>query len=219
MSIKVFLADDHHLLVAGFRQVLGNMGVSVVGVAHTLNGLIQSYVELKPDVLVIDIRFDKQGANENGLDFCEQLLEQIPSANIVVFSQFDDQYIVEKSYKLGVRAFVRKDESVEVLMEAIKSAANREQYFSPAIARLLAFSAIKDTNPKKLLASNELRAFILTADGATQAEIGADLGVSLKTVSTLMGSVKQKLGIESHADMTKLAIKNGLTTTEQKTKN
>ncbi len=90
------------------------------------------------------------------------------------------------------------------------------QYFSPAIARLLAVSAIKDTNPEKLLNSGELRVFVLTADGATQSQLASELDVSLKTVSTLFNSVKVKLGVETHADITKLAIEYGLTTTQRK---
>jgi two-component system invasion response regulator UvrY len=219
MDIKVLLADDHQLLVAGFRQVLGGRGVDVVGVAHSLVNLYELYVSLKPDVLVIDIRFDKLAASDNGLDFCQRLLGKDPKAKIVIFSQFDDQYIIEKSYKLGVLAFVRKDESVDVLQESIKSAAEGIPYFSPVIARTLALSTIKETNPKRILDFNELKAFILTADGVHQNQIAKELNVSIKTVSTIMSRVKMKLAMENSADMTKLAIQFGLTTTTLKKKN
>ncbi|WP_232096620.1 response regulator [Denitratisoma oestradiolicum] len=125
----MFLADDHRLLVAGFRDVLKDYGIDVVEVAYSLDGLIDRYMEVKPDVLVIDVRFDTRNAGENGLDACEELLARDHSAKIIVFSQFDDQYIIEKSYKLGVLAFVRKDESTEVLHEAIKTVAEGKEYF------------------------------------------------------------------------------------------
>lgn len=102
LGIKVFLADDHRLLVAGFRDVLKDYGIDVVEVAYSLDGLIDRFLEVKPDVLVIDVRFDSKGCGENGLDVCEELLARDPSAKIIVFSQFDDQYIIERSYKLGV---------------------------------------------------------------------------------------------------------------------
>ncbi|CAB1371302.1 protein of unknown function (plasmid) [Denitratisoma oestradiolicum] len=129
VGIRVFLADDHRLLVAGFRDVLKDYGIDVVEVAYSLDGLIDRYMEVKPDVLVIDVRFDTRNAGENGLDACEELLARDHSAKIIVFSQFDDQYIIEKSYKLGVLAFVRKDESTEVLHEAIKTVAEGKEYF------------------------------------------------------------------------------------------
>ena len=68
MSIRVFLADDHRLLVEGFRHALKDFNIDVVEVAYSLNGLINRYFEVKPDVLVIDVRFDSKNVAENGLD-------------------------------------------------------------------------------------------------------------------------------------------------------
>lgn len=218
VGIRVFLADDHRLLVAGFRDVLKDYGIDVVEVAYSLDGLIDRYMEVKPDVLVIDVRFDTRNAGENGLDACEELLARYHAAKIIVFSQFDDQYIIEKSYKLGVLAFVRKDESTEVLHEAIKTVAEGKEYFSPEIAQLLAWSAVKNRNPNKLLDEKEMRAFAMTADGASLIEIAAEMGLSTKTVGTLMKSVKTKLSVENPADITKLAIRYGVTTTDPKTR-
>lgn len=218
MAIRVLLADDHRLLVEGFRYALKDYGIDVADVAYRLDGLMARYNEVKPDVLVIDVRFDNRNIAENGLDFCEELLSRDPSAKIIVFSQFDDQYIVEKSYKLGVLAFVRKDESVDVLDEAIRTVAEGKEYFSPEIAQLLAWSAVKERNPNKLLDDKEMRAFELTADGASLAEIAAAMDFSTKTVSAVMKSVKTKLGVESQADLTKLAVRYGITTLDLKTK-
>jgi len=215
MSIKVLIADDQPVLVAGIRKVLGG-SVDLVGVVDCLGDVVAAYAKLKPQVLLIDIRLGGNGVKQPGLAVCGQVLRADPRAQIVVFSQLDDQYIIEKSYKVGVLAFVRKNESAEVLQEAIETASHASQYFSPAIARLLAVSAIKDTNPEKLLNSGELRVFVLTADGATQSQLASELDVSLKTVSTLFNSVKVKLGVETHADITKLAIEYGLTTTQRK---
>jgi two-component system invasion response regulator UvrY len=219
LGIKVFLADDHRLLVAGFRDVLKDYGIDVIEVAYSLDGLVDRFLEIKPDVLVIDVRFDSKGCGENGLDICEELLHRDPLAKIIVFSQFDDPYIIERSYRLGVLSFVRKDESTEVLDEAIRTVASGTEYFSPEIARLLAISAVKDRNPSRLLDENEMRAFALSADGASLTEIAAAMDFSTKTVGLLMKSVKAKLGVESQADITKLAIRHGITTTALKTKN
>lgn len=199
--------------MAGFRNVLKDYGIEVVEVAHSTQGLVDRFLEVKPDVLVIDVRFDSKGCGENGLDVCEELLARDPSAKIIVFSQFDDQYIIERSYKLGVLAFVRKDESTEVLNEAIRTVAQGKEYFSPEIARLLAFSAVKDRNPNKLLNAHEMRAFALAADGESLSEIAGSMKLSTKTVGALMKGVKSKLGVQNQADITKLAIRYGITTT------
>ena len=219
MGIKVFLADDHRLLAIGCREVLKDYGIEVVEVAYTLDGLIDRFLHIKPDVLMIDVRFGSNGHGENGLDACEKLLARDLSAKIIVYSQLDDQYIIERSYKLGVLAFVRKDESPEVLNEAIVTAAQGKEYFSPQIARLLARSAVKDLNPNHLLEKNEKRAFSLAADGASLTEIAGVMSLSTKTVGNLMKAVKAKLKIENQADITKLAIRYGITTTALKTRN
>ncbi|MDM0029117.1 response regulator [Variovorax saccharolyticus] len=218
-KIRVFLADDHRLLVAGFRDVLRNYDVDVVEVAYSLDRLAQRYLEVNPDVLVIDVRFDSKNVEENGLDVCEEIMRLKPSAKIIVFSQFDDQYIIEKSYKIGVLAFVRKDESIEVLNEAIQTVAQGKEYFSPEIARLLAWSAVKERSPNRLLDDKEMKAFTLLADGASLSEISTQMNLSTKTVGVLLKSLKNKLGVESQADITKLAIRHGITTTALKTKN
>lgn len=219
MSIRIFLADDHRLLVEGFRHALKENDIDVIEVAYSLDGLIPRYLEVQPDVLVIDVRFDKESASETGLDVCEALLRTHPDAKVVVFSQFDDQYIIEKAYKIGVLAFVLKDECTDILDQAIRSAADGQAFFSPQVAQRLARSSVKDRNPGKLLDEKELRAFLLTADGSSLAQVAESMALSTKTVGNLLKSIKSKLDIEAPADFTKLAIRFGLTTTELKTKN
>jgi two-component system invasion response regulator UvrY len=218
VSIRVFLADDHRLLVEGFRHALKDFNIDVVEVAYSLNGLINRYFEVKPDVLVIDVRFDSKNVAENGLDICEELLAKDPKAKIIVFSQFDDQYIIEGAYKIGALAFVLKDESTEILDQAIRTVAEGREFFSPQVAQLLARSSVKDRNPTKLLDEKELRAFLLTADGESLAEVAEAMNLSTKTVGNLLKSIKAKLDIDTSSDFTKVAIRFGLTTTELKSK-
>lgn len=221
MVINVFLADDHRLMVEGFRMVLQRSDIQVVDVAYTLDGLPARFAKSKADVLVIDVRFD--GADgQNGLDICEEILREKPNTKIVVFSQFDDPWTVEKTYRLGVFAFVRKDEDTDILVEAIRSAHARKEYFTPLIAQQLALAAvkvIKVMNPTRLLDEKELQIFTMVADGRSTTEITESVGLAYKTVSTIIKGIKQKLGIETAADITKLAIKFGITNLDVKTKN
>lgn len=219
MAIRVFLVDDHRLLVEGFRHALKDFGIDIVEVAYSLSGLIDRYFAVAPDVLVIDVRFENRNLAENGLDVCEEILKREPHAKIIVFSQFDDQYIIEKAYKLGALAFVLKDEPVDVLEDAIRTVVDGRVFFSPQVAQILAESSVRDRNPTKLLDEKEMRAFLLTADGASIADISTHLDLSTKTVGNLLKSVKSKLSIETPADFTKLAIRFGLTTTDLRTKN
>jgi two-component system invasion response regulator UvrY len=219
LPIRVFLADDHRLLVDGFRHTLKDYGIDVVEVAYETAGLIDRYLEVKPDVLVIDVRFDNKNGSETGLDVCEQLLKRYPSAKIIVFSQFDDQYIVDKSYKIGVLAFVRKDESTEVLYNAIRTVAAGREFFSPEVAQLLAWSSVKNQNPNNLLDEKELRVFTLTADGLSLTDTAKEMDLSTKTISALLKNIKAKLGLDNPAHFTKLAIRYGITTVDLRMKN
>ncbi len=218
MSIKVFLADDHRLMVEGFRLTLKDYEIDVVDVAYSLEDLPKRFAKSHADVLVIDVRFE--GADEhNGLDICEEILSNGKGSKIVVFSQFDDEWIVEKTYKLGVLAFVRKDENTDVLVEAIKSACKGKEFFSPVVAQLLAWTSVKAPSPNRLLDEKELKVFRLIADGMSVSEAAQAMDLSYKTVSNMVKTVKQKLNIESFADFTKLAIKFGLTNLDVRTRN
>lgn len=216
MPIRVLLADENFLLIDGCRCALEKCDIDVAAVAYSLDDLIVRYRETLPEVLVVDLRF---GPPEAGLDACESLLSEYPEAKIVVFSQIHhEQYLVEKAYKLGVLAFVLKNESSGILVQAIQHAAEGKVFFSPAVAQLLAHALIFGQNPEKILNRSELRVFLMVADGASPSDIARIKGVSVKTVSTLIRAVRERLHIRSPTDFTKLAIRFGLTTTEQKPK-
>ena len=219
MAIRVFLADDHRLLVEGFRHALKDLGMDVVGVAYSLDGLMEQYDEVNPDVLIVDVRFDSKHVTKNGLDFCEELLARRPDAKIIVFSQFEDQYLIEKAYQMGVLAFIRKDEDMDVLFSAIKTVMDGREFFSPNVAQILAWHSIKERSPAKLLDDKELRVFAMTADGVPQSKIAEEMGLSERTIASLVKNIKATLGIENPADFTKLAIRFGITTVDVKTRN
>lgn len=216
MTIKVFLADDHRLMVEGFKLTLKDCDVDVVDVAYSLENLPKRFFDSGADVLVIDLRFEGEGFN--GLEVCEKILSEKKTARIVVFSQFDDEWVVEKTYKLGVLAFVRKDENTDVLVDAINTANEGKEFFSPVVAQLLARSSVKAPSPTRLLDEKEIKVFTLIADGLSLAEVAEEIEMSYKTVSTIVKAVKQKLNIESFADFTKLAIRFGLTNLNVRTK-
>lgn len=218
MDISVFLADDHRLMVEGFRHALQRYGVSVVDVAYVLDGLAERFTASGADVLVIDVRFDV-AVGQTGLDACEAIKRANPKARIVVFSQFDDPWIVERSYHLGALAFVRKDEDTSVLVAAIQAAKEGRTFFSPVIAQQLALTSITTQSPARVLEPKELEIFVQMADGFSLAEIAERMDLSYKTVATTVKTIKRKLGIDALADFTKLAIKFGLTGLDLQTRN
>lgn len=205
--IKVLLADDHPIPMAGFASSLAEHGITVIGKAGTPDEAVKMYDELEPNVLILDIRF---GERLTGLDAAKELLLRKPTANIVFLSQFDQDTLVQESYRIGGRAFLTKDCNSNDLVAAVTSASAGDQYFPPNIAkRLASLSVGVDKSPRSLLDTREFEIFVLMAKGCTNVEMADQLSLSAKTISNISQSIKIKLNMHRPADITRLAIKYG----------
>lgn len=206
MSIKVLIVDDHELLLSGFEASLSDNGIDVAGKFLSAENLIGHYEDLRPNVLVLDVRL---GGGNNGLDACKDLLNKYPEAKIVILSQFDQDCIIEESYKSGALSFVKKSESIETLCEAITKASQGEQFFTEGVAQKLVRFKMNSKN-LDVLNEKEKDVFVLAAKGLLNNEIASELGYSLRTIVNIIGSIKEKLDLNRQVDFTLLAIKNGL---------
>lgn len=207
-AVRVLLADDHPLLLAGFTTALADLGIEVVAQTRTPQEAIAKFETLRPDVLVIDIRF---GDQLTGFDAARDILAQFPEARVVFLSQFDQDSLIKEAYRLGGLAFVSKGADPECLAAAIKRAALGQPYFLPQIAERLAHLAIAgDTSPLTTLDAREIEVFKLMAQGHTQPEIARALNLSPKTISNTSLAIKERLGIHRPADITRLAVRHGL---------
>ena len=204
-NIKVILADDHELLIKGFTEALKKHDIEVVKSLTSTEKLSDEYARLRPDVLVLDVRFDEK--NDSGLQACEAILAENPSAKIVMLSQFDQEYIIKKSYQMGAFSFIRKNDELQELINSIHSAYHGEKYFSPAIAKKMAFFSINPPNPIENLSERERQIFISVANGKTQQEISNEQELSMKTVNKVISDIKDKLRLERVTDFTKMGIK------------
>jgi DNA-binding NarL/FixJ family response regulator len=202
------LADDHPIVMTGFAMSLSGHGMDVVGQAKTPDEAATMYGELRPDVLVLDIRF---GTELTGLDAAQQVLKAHPGAKIVFLSQFDQDSLIKETYRLGAHAFVTKDCDPADLATAVRHAHAGKLYFPPEIAERLASLAVRgDVSPQSQLDERGLEIFKLMAEGLTNAEIAERLNLSTKTISNISQAVKEKLGVHRQAYITKLAVKHGL---------
>ena len=206
--IRVLLADDHPIVMTGFAMSLSSLGMDVVGQAKTPDEAAAMYAALKPDVLVLDIRF---GTELTGLDAARGILAQFPAARIVFLSQFDQDSLIKETYRIGARAFVTKDCDPADLATAVRHAHADKLYFLPQIAERLANLSVRgDVSPQSQLDARGLEIFKLMAEGLTNAEIAEKLNLSAKTISNISQAVKEKLGVHRQAYITRLAVKHGL---------
>ncbi|MBK1687809.1 response regulator [Rubrivivax gelatinosus] len=206
--VRVLLADDHPVIIEGLRAALVRHDVEVVGQVECAQQVVSAYLEAKPDVLVLDVRF---GPGPTGLDVARSLRERAPAARIVFYSQFDQDEVIREAYRLGAAAFITKNTLPAELASAIHAAANGKTYFLPAIAERLALLGLRgEESPRARLEARELDIFVQLATGATNNEIAERMGLSTKTISTIAQAVKEKLGVHRPAEITRLAMRYGL---------
>ena len=207
-KIRVLLADDHPIVMDGFATSLEGLGIEVVGRARTPEEAISAFHKMEPDVAILDIRFGEQ---LTGLDAAKQILKDKPTARIVFLTQFDQDSLIKEAYRLGARAFITKDCDPGELAGAVQRAKLGELYFMPAIAeRLASLSVLGEQSPQALLDERSLEIFRMMAEGQTNAEIAERLDVSSKTISNASQAIKDKLGVQRAADITRLAVRHGL---------
>jgi two-component system, NarL family, invasion response regulator UvrY len=207
-GISVLLADDHPIVMTGFAMSLTSLGMKVVGQATTPQEAVAQYAALKPEVVILDIRF---GEELTGLDAAKQILAQDAKAKIIFLSQFDQDSLIKETYRLGARAFLTKDCAPADLALAVSRAESGALYFPPHIAtRLANLSVLGDTSPQSVLDERGLQIFVLMAEGLTNGEIAEKLDLSTKTISNISQDIKEKLGAHRPAYITKLALKYGL---------
>jgi len=205
-SIRVLIADDHPTIVEGLTTGLRHHGLDVIDHVNVSTSVVDKFAEISPDVLVLDVRFGK--GLPTGLDIVNKLLKRFPEARIVIFSQFDEDEMIQHAYRLGCHAFIPKGTPPAVLAEAIKQAFDAQKFILPEIADRLARLGISgDKSPHARLSPRELEVFAYMAQGLTNPQIVDKMSLSLKTISTTTQNIKDKLGVHRPADITRLAIK------------
>ena len=210
-QIRVMAADDHPLITQGLGGALQPYDIEVVEPVANGAEVVTKFLELRPDVLILDLRI---GAIR-GLDVARDLLVAAPKARIVFYSQFDQDHIVREAYRIGGKAFTTKSTDTKLLAHAIIAVHGGETYFLPEIAGRLALLSVRgDESPQAILGEREFIVFKKMAEGLTNAEIAEELNLSLKTIGIVIHSVKETLNVHRTADLTRLALKHQLISSE-----
>jgi DNA-binding NarL/FixJ family response regulator len=213
MTINVFLADDHKIMRDGLRLLLEkNGGMNIVGEACDGRSTVELVSRLRPDVIVVDVEMP----GLNGIDATSQILGANPSAKVVALSSHSDQHFVLKMLKAGASGYLLKTGAFDELAKAIKTVSSGQTYLSPAIAGIVVQNSVRKSAPafaaaKIDLSAREREVLQLLAEGQSTKQIAASLSVSAKTIETHRRTIMEKLDIHSVAELTKYAIRQGLT--------
>ncbi len=213
MSIRVLLADDHEIMLNGLRSLLEQEAdMVVVGEAKDGREAVAAAREKAPQVVVMDLSMPGM----NGIEATRRIAAEQPAVKVLCFSMHGDQGFVGAALEAGAAGYLLKDYAVDDLVQAIRAVAAGETYLCPQIAGTVveAYRAARgNAGPSaySLLTAREREVLQLIAEGHTNGRIAERLGLSVKTVGTHRERLMAKLDIHTVAELTKYAVREGLT--------
>jgi DNA-binding NarL/FixJ family response regulator len=211
MTLRVFLADDHPVVLAGIKALLtADPALEIVGEARDGQAALRTAIEVKPDVLVLDLSMP----GLNGMDVIRQLLAECPGCKVLVLTVHEDRSYVRKLLEFGAVGYVLKRSAAEDLLRAIHAVAAGGIYLDPAIAGQVIEGTAKrqqdDSQGRGAdLSEREVEVLRLTALGHSNKAIAAVLRVGVKSVETYKARAMDKLGFHSRVELVGYALGHG----------
>lgn len=212
MAQTVLIADDHRLLREGLRALLEREGFQVVAEADNGRSAVQLAKKLKPDIVITDIGMP----DLNGIEATKKMSTEAPRSKVLALSMHTESRFVLGVLEAGASGYLLKDAAFEELSNAIQAVLKGQIYLSPAITGVVLRQSIgvPGSGPRtdaSMLSKREREVLQLIAEGKSTKQVAATLYVSVKTVETHRKQIMDKLGIHSIAELTKYAVREGLT--------
>ena len=214
MKIRILLVDDHKILREGICSLVkGYADMEVVGEAADGRTALSLVQELSPDIVIMDISMP----DLNGIDATRKITADYPNVKVIALSMHYDKQFISEIFRAGASGYLIKDSAFDELEHAVRIVMENKTYINPQIASLVVESLVSQstTTDKKafsLLTEREREVLQLIAEGNSTKQIASDLNVSAKTVESHRRQVMGKLNIRNVAELTKYAIREGLTT-------
>jgi DNA-binding NarL/FixJ family response regulator len=216
MSIRVLLADDHKITRQGLRSLIEKQpDMEVVAEAENGREAVRLAAEVAPDVIIMDLTMP----DLNGVEATRKILAQSPDIKIIALSMHSDALFVTEMLKSGAAGYLLKDCAFDELVRAIKTVMENKSYLSPSISGVVVEDYIHrlsttDFKNADIISDREREVLQLMAEGKSTKQIAAKLHISVKTVETHRRQIMRKLDIHTVAELTKYAIRKGLTSLE-----
>jgi two-component system, NarL family, response regulator NreC len=211
MTINVLIADDHQLFREGLVNLLSSAPeIKVIGQAEDGKDAIAKAIELKPDLLLIDIGMPRM----NGIEATKVLKEKLPDLKIIAVSMHSDKQYVKGILEAGADGYLLKNCTYKQLTNAILSVQSGKKILSEDITKLVIDGYLEPAKPLAEgldeLSEREMEILKLFAEGKSTREISEKLFISVKTVGTHKQHILTKLDLKTSTDIIKFALKNGL---------
>ena len=197
-KIKVFIVDDHYMVVEGIRSLLQNEpGIDWLGHASNAESCLAFLKNQLPDVILMDINMP----GKNGIELCQDVKLKYSNVFVLGLSTFNQQSLIQNMMNSGASGYVLKNASQRELLDAIEAIAQGKEYLSDEVAAIL-----KTDESAPVVTRREKEVLELLADGLTNNEIAEKLFVSAATVDTHRKSLIAKLGAKNTPELIKLAF-------------
>jgi DNA-binding NarL/FixJ family response regulator len=212
MTGRILISDDHRLLREGLKSLLQRNGFDVAGDTGDGRTAVKLARQIKPDVVVLDISMPLL----NGIEATRQICHEVPRSKVIVMSMHAASHFILAALHAGAAGYLLKDAAFEELLLAVRSVLKGQTYLSPAIAGLVVRASERRPSAKRELlrhtiSRREREVLQLLAEGKSTKQIAAALFVSVKTIETHRKQIMGKLNLHSIAELTKYAIREGVT--------
>ncbi|MEA5115235.1 MAG: response regulator transcription factor [Geobacteraceae bacterium] len=213
MAIKVLLADDHRILREGLKAILDmSADIEVVDEASNGKDALAKAVQHRPDIVLMDLNMAEMG----GIEATRCIVKSVPESKILILSMLMDGRCVADCLRAGARGYLLKDCASDELLHAIRALMNGEPFLCAKITELMIRDYTRNSSADRrdlgsVLSSREQEVLQHIADGRNTKEIAFTLGVSVKTVEVQRLNIMKKLNLFSIAELTKYALREGLT--------
>lgn len=206
--IRILLVDDHAVVRTGYSTLLQNAAnLEVIAEADNGQAALREFIDRKPDIVIMDLSLPGIG----GLEAIRRIIARDQDARILVFSMHEDTVFVEQALQAGARGYITKRSAPEVLVEAVRKIASGDIFLDADIAQRLAFQKTRGRNtPFETLSTREFEIFCLLAEGMNVNDISKRLSLSYKTVANYSTQIKNKLDVDTVAEIARIAIRHGV---------
>jgi two-component system, NarL family, invasion response regulator UvrY len=207
-KIKIIIADDHPLFRRGLKNAFSETpDIEVVDEAESGEELLGKVRGMDLSLAILDISLPGKG----GLEILKQLKDDRPKLPVLILTVLPEEHYAVRFFKAGASGFITKESSTDQIYAAVRKVADGGKYASPEITEKLAFDFSKSDRPAhERLSDREHQVFIMLAEGQSPTEIGKDLSLSVKTISTHRSRILDKMQMKKNAELIHYAISHRL---------
>lgn len=208
-KINILIADDHPIVRAGLKQIISETNdMTVADEASNGQEALDLVRKKEYDLLLLDISMP----GRNGLEILKELKSDYPKFPVLILSIYPEEQYAVRAFRAGASGYLTKASAPNELISAIKKIVNGGRYVSESLAEKLTYYLDEDTSrpPHDLLTDREYQVMLMLGSGKTVKEVGEELFLSVKTISTYRTHILEKMKMKNNAEVTLYVVKNKL---------